>query len=133
MNYFFVLSYSFLSFKNFYWFETHWFCVFDGLAEEMILIGMATRRSSLTLTSECIKAATTTDSRIGFQISIPERGVAFQHLLLNSPTHTTGGLFCEGEWTICNTTWLRDNMAYHSFEPLYCSRGLSFTVTSIVL
>lgn len=68
----------------------------------MILIGMATRRSSLTRTSGCIKAATTTDSRIGFQISIPERGVAFQHLLPNSPTRTTGVLFCEGERTVCN-------------------------------
>lgn len=66
------------------------FVYLTGLDEEMILTGMATRRSSLTLTSECIKAATTTDSRIGFQISIPERGVAFQHRLPNSPTRTTG-------------------------------------------
>lgn len=67
-----------------------------GLDEEMILIGMATRRSSLTLTSGCIKAETTTDHRIAFQISIPERGVAFQHLLL-SPTRMTGRLFCHWE------------------------------------
>lgn len=185
----------------FCWFKTHWFCVFDGSDEEMILIGMATRRFSPTPTSECIQAAATTDSRTGFQISIPERGVAFQHLLPNSPTRTTGESFCEGERTKCVaggegrqikckcrhkckwrrsskpvaafkvelvslywnvnemviyncffflfwlahlfhlcqqrlakklessaaiyvvTTWWRDNIAYHSFEPLYCSRG----------
>lgn len=69
------------------WIETY--CVFDGLDEEMIPIGMATRRSSRSPTSECIKAATTVDSN-GFPVSTPERGGAFQQPRRSRPTRMTG-------------------------------------------
>lgn len=65
------------------------YCVFDGLDEEMIPTGMATRRSIRSPTSECIKAATTVDSS-GFPVSTPERGVAFQQPRRSSPTRMTG-------------------------------------------
>ncbi|TNM91122.1 hypothetical protein fugu_003411 [Takifugu bimaculatus] len=58
--------------------------------EEMIPIGTATRRSSRSPTSECIKAATTVDSS-GFPVSIPGRGVAFQQPRRSSPTRMTDG------------------------------------------
>lgn len=69
------------------WIETC--CVFDGLDEEMIPTGTATRRSSRSPTSECIKAATTVGSS-GFPVSIPERGAAFQQPRRSSPTRMTG-------------------------------------------
>lgn len=114
------LDFSILS--NFCRIETY--CVFDGLDEEMILIGMATRRSILSPTSECIKA--TVDSSIGFQISIPERGVAFQQQLLSSPTRTTGKLF-ESGWLHANAfknvnegfmanQWQLSNWSWFSLE-----------------
>lgn len=62
----------------------------DVSAEEMIHIGMATRRFSQSLTSVCTKAQTTTGSRTAFQISIPEREVAFQRLLPSSRTRMKG-------------------------------------------
>lgn len=108
--------------SNFCRIETY--CVFDGLDEEMILIGMATRRSILSPTSECIKA--TVDSSIGFQISIPERGVAFQQQLLSIPTRTTGKLF-ESGWLHTNAfknanegfmanQWQLSNWSWFSLE-----------------
>lgn len=62
----------------------------DVSAEEMIHIGMATRRFSQSLMSVCTKAPTTTGSRTAFQISIPEREVAFQRLLPSSRTRMKG-------------------------------------------
>lgn len=72
------------------WIETY--CVFDGLDEEMTPIGTATRRSSRSLTSECIKAATTVGSS-GFPVSTPERGAAFQQPRRSSTTRMTGKEF----------------------------------------
>lgn len=62
----------------------------DVSVEEMIHIGMATRRFSQSLTSVCTKAPTTTGSRTAFQISIPEREAAFQRLLPSSRTRMKG-------------------------------------------